>query len=112
MQACVFQGHVPRKLGTCPRKVLRRSARAGRADESAENCRAERHPSGAAIMVLDMAHHDMVSGRRRGTVSAMPGCGLRRAGGDGKSCEKDRNCLDGLVHVTPAFLAYCIKTGG
>ena len=82
-----------------------------RADQSADNRtdrgRSKRDPSGVAA-VMDMVN-DMMT-RRRWAVRTVPSVmrrSNRRASRQNHTSQKNRNCLDDLVHITPTFPDFC-----
>ena len=79
-----------------------------RADQSADNradCRSsERNPSGIAAAVMDVVN-DMMPRWRRRAMRTMPPVmrrGNRRASRQNHTRHENRECLDDLVHITPA----------
>ena len=82
-----------------------------RTDQSADNrtdCgSSERDPSGIAA-VMDMVN-DMMTRRRRAmrTMPSVMRCSNRRTSRQNHTSQKNRNCLDDLVHITPTFPDFC-----
>ena len=79
-----------------------------RADQPADNCancrRAKRHPSDVATTMMDVVN-DMMPRRRRRAMRTMPPVmrrGNRRACRQNHTSHENRECLDDLVHITPA----------
>ena len=79
-----------------------------RADQSADNradcCGTERDPSGVPATVMDVVN-DMMPRRRRRAMRTMPPVmrrGNRRASRQNHPSHENRECLDDLVHITPA----------
>ena len=79
-----------------------------RADQSADNradCRSsERNPSGVPATVMDVVN-DMMPRWRRRAMRTMPPVmrrGNRRTSRQNHTSHENRECLDDLVHITPA----------
>ena len=88
-----------------------------RADQSADNradCRSsERNPSDVPAAVMDVVNDMMTRRRRRRAMRTMPPpvmrTGERRASRQDHSRRQNRNCLDDLVHITPATFCFIVS---
>ena len=98
--------------------ILPNSSMCRCADQSADNgpdCRrAERNPSRVPAVMMDVVNDMMPRWRR--AMRTMPPVmrrGNRRTSRQNHTSHENRNCLDDLVHVTPAFPDFCpyIKVG-
>ena len=89
-----------------------------RADQSADNradCRcAERDPSGVPAVMMGVVNDMMPRRRRRRAMRTMPPVmrrGNRRASRQNHTRHENRECLDDLVHVTPATFCLVVFAG-
>ena len=84
-----------------------------RADQTANQAADKTsNESCAAFMMLNVVNDVMPRGRAtmmnwcRTAMTSVMGRGNRRACGQGRSCEKNHNGFDDLVHITPA--TFCL----
>ena len=84
-----------------------------RADQSADNradCgRAKRNPSGVPAVMVNMLDDMMTRRRWRRAMRTMPSVmrrGNRRASRQNHASHENRECLDDLVHITPATFCF------
>ena len=76
------------------------------ADNRSDCRRAKRDPSGVPAAVMDVVNDMMPRRRRRRAMRTMPPAvmrsGNRRASRQNHTRHENRECLDDLVHITPA----------